>query len=124
MNRSRIAVVLVVFLAGLFSSNILITVGSSLGFLWASRSWGIYVAVAVVTGVFSLVIGTLFLLGEGNGYTEVDGVEYRWTVGDVFHVPPAMYEHQHSNDTAHTIRYLRNLEFELEPQWRSLPHHT
>jgi quercetin dioxygenase-like cupin family protein len=49
---------------------------------------------------------TLLVL-EGNGYSEINGEEYRWEVGDVLHVPPAMYEHQHSNDTDHTIRYLR-----------------
>ena len=44
---------------------------------------------------------------EGHGSTEVNGVTHRWQPGDVFHVPPAMYEHQHTNDTAETIRYLR-----------------
>lgn len=59
-------VVLGAFLTGLLSSNSLITVASSLGFLRASRSWRIYVSVAVLTGVFSLVIGGLFLFGEGS----------------------------------------------------------
>jgi high-affinity nickel-transport protein len=59
-------VVLGAFLLGLLSSNSLITLGSSLGFLRASRNWLLYVTIAVLTGVFSLVIGTLFLVGEGK----------------------------------------------------------
>jgi high-affinity nickel-transport protein len=58
--------VLVVFLLGLLSSNSLITAGSSFGFLRASRNWPLYVTVAVLTGVFSLVIGVMFLLGKGS----------------------------------------------------------
>ena len=36
-----------------------------MGFLKASENWKIYVSIAVVTAVFSLVIGTLFLFGKG-----------------------------------------------------------
>jgi hypothetical protein len=39
-------------------------VGSSLGFLQASRHFGLYATVAVVTAVFSLAIGVLFVLGQ------------------------------------------------------------
>lgn len=58
--------VLVVFLLGLLASNSVITIGSAFGFLRASKNWRIYVAVAVLTGTFSLVIGLLFLFGEGS----------------------------------------------------------
>jgi hypothetical protein len=44
----------------------LITLGSSFGFLRASQNWKIYVTVAVLTGIFSLVIGTLFLFGKSS----------------------------------------------------------
>jgi High-affinity nickel-transport protein len=57
-------VVLLAFIAGLLSSNTLITLGSAFGFLRASKNFPIYATVAVVTGVFSLVIGTIFLLGK------------------------------------------------------------
>jgi high-affinity nickel-transport protein len=57
-------VVLLAFIAGLLSSNTLITLGSAFGFLRASKNFPIYATVAVVTGVFSLVIGTIFLLGR------------------------------------------------------------
>jgi hypothetical protein len=56
--------VLVAFIVGLLSSNSVITFGSAMGYLSASRNFPIYAAVAVLTGVFSLVIGTIFLLGK------------------------------------------------------------
>jgi cytochrome c biogenesis protein CcdA len=59
-------VVLLAFLVGLLTSNSLITLGSSFGFLRASQNWKIYVTVAVLTGTFSLVIGTLFLFGKSS----------------------------------------------------------
>ncbi len=58
--------VLVTFLLGLLTSNTMITLGSSYGFLRASQNWKIYVTVAALTGIFSLVIGTLFILGKGS----------------------------------------------------------
>jgi high-affinity nickel permease len=56
--------VLVAFIVGLVSSNSVITVGSAFGFMNASKNFAIYATVAVVTGLFSLVIGTLLLLGK------------------------------------------------------------
>jgi high-affinity nickel-transport protein len=56
--------VLVAFLVGLMTSNSLITVGSAFGFLRASKNWTVYVTIAVLTGVFSLVVGTLLVLGH------------------------------------------------------------
>jgi high-affinity nickel-transport protein len=56
--------VLLSFIVGLVASNSLITVGSSFGFLQASRNFALYATVAVVTAVFSLVIGVLFVLGQ------------------------------------------------------------
>jgi heme/copper-type cytochrome/quinol oxidase subunit 2 len=57
--------VLAAFIVGLLTSNSLITLGSAVGFLKASENWKIYVSIAVVTGIFSLVLGTLFLFGRG-----------------------------------------------------------
>jgi high-affinity nickel-transport protein len=57
-------IVLLTFIVGLLSSNTLITLGSAFGFLRASENFGIYVTVALVTAAFSLVIGTIFLLGK------------------------------------------------------------
>jgi ABC-type nickel/cobalt efflux system permease component RcnA len=56
--------VLATFILGLLSSNTLITVGSALGFLQATKNFRIYATVAIVTAVFSLTIGTIFLLGK------------------------------------------------------------
>ena len=55
---------LAAFIVGLLVSNSIITVGSAFGFLSASRNFGLYATVAVLTAVFSLVIGILFLLGQ------------------------------------------------------------
>jgi high-affinity nickel-transport protein len=54
---------LVCFLVGLLSSNSLIALAGTFGFLGASRSFRLYATVSVLTATFSLVIGTLFLLG-------------------------------------------------------------
>jgi high-affinity nickel-transport protein len=56
--------VLLTFIVGLLASNSLITLGSALGFLRASRNFTVYAVVAVITAGFSLVVGTLFLLGK------------------------------------------------------------
>jgi hypothetical protein len=56
--------VLVAFIAGLLISNSLITIGSAVGFLSASRNFSVYAAVGVLTAVFSLVLGALFVLGK------------------------------------------------------------
>lgn len=44
---------------------------------------------------------------EGEGYTELGGIPKRWQAGDVLHVPPAMWEHEHFNDTGKSYRLLR-----------------
>jgi cytochrome c biogenesis protein CcdA len=57
---------LVVFILGLVTSNTGIAFASTVGYLNASRSFRVYATVAVTTGVFSLVVGSLFLLGNGS----------------------------------------------------------
>ncbi|MDQ1424850.1 MAG: hypothetical protein QOD72_2348 [Acidimicrobiaceae bacterium] len=52
------------FLVGLLSSNTLVALAGTVGFLGASRRFRLYVGVSVITAVFSLVIGALFLLGR------------------------------------------------------------
>ena len=56
--------VLLAFILGLLTSNSLITLGSAFGFLRASKNFAIYATVAILTGIFSLVIGTIFVLGK------------------------------------------------------------
>lgn len=64
---------LVAFLAGLLSSNSLIAVASTFGFLKASRNFALYATVAVLTGTFSLVIGTVFALGHSTALPAIFG---------------------------------------------------
>ena len=59
-------VLLGTFLVGLLASNSLITAGTAFGFLRAAENWTLYVSIAVLTAAFSLVIGTLFILGKGT----------------------------------------------------------
>lgn len=54
---------LVAFIAGLVSSNTLIALAGTFGFLSATKSWPVYVAISVVTAAASLFVGTVFLLG-------------------------------------------------------------
>jgi cytochrome c biogenesis protein CcdA len=63
-GRAAGVLVLVAFIVGLLTSNSLITLGSAMGFLKASTNFPLYATVAVVTGLFSLIIGTLFVFGE------------------------------------------------------------
>jgi hypothetical protein len=53
-------------LVGLLTSNSLITAGTAFGFMRAAENWTLYVSVALLTAIFSLVIGTLFILGKGT----------------------------------------------------------
>jgi ABC-type nickel/cobalt efflux system permease component RcnA len=64
---------LLAFLAGLLSSNSLIAVASTFGFLKASRNFALYATVAVLTGTFSLVIGTIFALGHSTALPAIFG---------------------------------------------------
>lgn len=59
------SVLLFAFVLGLVASNFLITVGSVLS-IWGGRGSRVAtVVVGVVAAVFSLVVGSLFLLGQG-----------------------------------------------------------
>lgn len=55
---------LLAFIVGLLAANSLITLGAGFGFLSASRNFAVYAAVGVVTAVFSLVVGLLFIFGQ------------------------------------------------------------
>ena len=65
--------VLLAFIVGLLSSNTLIAATAAYGFLRATRSFRVYAAVAVVTGAFSIVVGTLFLAGKGSALPAIFG---------------------------------------------------
>ena len=55
---------LLCFLAGLLVSNTTVAVSAVLGFLSAARNFRLYAAVSLVAATFSIVIGTLFVLGQ------------------------------------------------------------
>jgi cytochrome c biogenesis protein CcdA len=57
---------LLAFVVGLIASNTAIALAATFGYLGASKSFPVYAAVSIVAGVFSLVIGTVFLLGAGG----------------------------------------------------------
>ncbi len=48
------------FIVGLLSSNSVVALASTFGFLGAARNWRLYVTVSALTASFSLVIGTIF----------------------------------------------------------------
>jgi high-affinity nickel-transport protein len=64
VGRGLGVLVLVAFIVGLLASNSTITLGSSYGFLTASKNFPLYATVAVLTGVFSLLIGAIFVTGR------------------------------------------------------------
>jgi high-affinity nickel-transport protein len=55
------------FIAGLIASNSAVALAATFGFLGAARNFRLYAAISVVTAVFSLLVGTLFLLGLSAG---------------------------------------------------------
>ncbi|MDQ3963754.1 MAG: hypothetical protein M3277_07585 [Actinomycetota bacterium] len=56
--------VLVAFLVGLFASNSLVAAASTFGYLNATKSFVVYAAIAVLTGLFSLALGLVLLLAK------------------------------------------------------------
>ncbi|MFN2590761.1 MAG: hypothetical protein ABR518_08310, partial [Actinomycetota bacterium] len=65
--------VLGAFIVGLLASNTVITIGSAYGFTQASKSFWLYATVAIVTGLFSLVVGSIFVLGKESVLPAVFG---------------------------------------------------
>jgi mannose-6-phosphate isomerase-like protein (cupin superfamily) len=56
---------------------------------------------------------------EGEGFTEMDGKPVPWEAGDVLYVPPAMWEHQHNNESPKPIKQLR-IGFGIRPWFTSI----
>lgn len=59
-------VLMLSFIVGLVATNTLIAVATATGFVSAENRRGIYIAIGVLAGVFSLVVGTLFVLDLGT----------------------------------------------------------
>ena len=54
------------FVIGLLTSNTVLALAGTLGFLGASGNSALYIGVSVVTAAFSFVIGSIFLFGSAN----------------------------------------------------------
>ncbi len=57
---------LIAFILGIVASNTGIAFAATVGYLNAARSFRVYATVAVITGLFSLGVGALFVLGNGS----------------------------------------------------------
>lgn len=64
---------LVAFLVGLLSSNTVVSIAGTYGFLGSTRNWTLYVTVSSVTAAVSLVIGSLFLFGHTSALPALFG---------------------------------------------------
>jgi len=59
------------FVLGLLISNFAIVLVSSVGFVSSQARERVYVALGAIAGVFSLVVGTIFLLGLEGGLPDL-----------------------------------------------------
>jgi hypothetical protein len=65
---------LLAFVIGLLISNFAIVMVSSVGFVASQTRERIYVATGLVAGLFSLVIGSVFLFGLESGLPSLESV--------------------------------------------------
>ena len=57
---------LAAFLVGLLSSNTVIAIAGTFGFLRSTGNWPLYVAISLVTAAGSVVVGSLLLFGQSG----------------------------------------------------------
>lgn len=72
-GRGAGVALLVAFLVGLLSSNTAVALAATFGLVGSTRSWPLYVTVSIVTALASLVIGALFLFGDGSALPALFG---------------------------------------------------
>jgi high-affinity nickel-transport protein len=72
-GRGAGLLVLGCFIVGLLASNTAVSLASTFGFLNAAKNWPVYATMSVVTGVFSLVVGALFLFGHDTALPAIFG---------------------------------------------------
>jgi high-affinity nickel-transport protein len=65
---------LAAFVIGLLLSNFAIVVISSVGFVSSQARERVYVAFGAIAGVFSLFVGSIFLLGLGGGLPDLGSI--------------------------------------------------
>ena len=68
------SVLLLFFAIGLLLSNSLVAAFSAFGFVSASTKRNLYVVVGVIAAVFSLIVGTLFVTGQGAALPDLEQV--------------------------------------------------
>jgi high-affinity nickel-transport protein len=64
---------LVCFLAGLLVSNTVVALAGTFGILGATRNFRVYVTISAITAVFSIVTGTIFVLGFAGALPSILG---------------------------------------------------
>ena len=57
------SILLIAFVIGLIASNTVITVASTLGLIGSGRHRALHTVVGAIVAVFSLTLGTMFVLG-------------------------------------------------------------
>lgn len=67
-------VMMLAFVLGLVISNTIIAVLAATGFISSARAKPFYIAVGVLTGIFSLVIGIVFVLGIGADLPDLNEI--------------------------------------------------
>jgi len=65
-GRAGGVTVLAAFIVGLLASNTAVAVAGTFGLVHATKRWSVYAAISLVTALFSLAVGTLFVLGQGT----------------------------------------------------------
>jgi cytochrome c biogenesis protein CcdA len=63
---------LIAFVVGLLLSNSVVVVITATGFIASRARERLYVAIGLVAGTFSLVVGSIFLLGASGGLPQLD----------------------------------------------------
>lgn len=56
---------------------------------------------------------------KGRGYSDLEGHVEPWEAGDVLHVPPAMWEHEHYNDSRESYWQLQ-IRFGIRTWWQDV----
>ena len=67
-------ILLLAFTVGLLVSNSLVAVFSLASFVSTSTKRNVYVAIGVLAGIFSLVVGLFFLTGQGSELPDLQGM--------------------------------------------------
>lgn len=64
-------ILLLAFTVGLLMSNSLIAVFSLAGFVSSSAKRNVYMAIGILAGIFSLVVGVFFIIGRGTALPDI-----------------------------------------------------